>query len=215
MARPELAISEAGLVYRIRAPQDARRGVILTHGLGGDEGVMWVFESALPEDWIAAAPRGLFPAPDGGWGWTRAGKEHLSSASEFEEAIGELRGFLARMSRDAGVGEDAWVWMGFSQGAALAFASALAPGARPAGVVSLAGFLPEGADAEALSRLRQVPVYWGHGAQDDLVPIGRARRDVQTLRAASVDVTYCEAEVGHKLGVGCLRGLKTWLEARC
>jgi phospholipase/carboxylesterase len=187
--------------------------VILIHGLGGDERVMWVFESALPEGWIAVAPRGLFLAPDGGFGWTRAGKDHLSSASEFSEAIGELRGLLARVSRDVPAGEVPWVWMGFSQGAALAFASALAPGARPAGIVSLAGFLPEIADGEALSRLCQVPVYWGHGTQDDLVSIERARRDVQRLRAASVDVTFCEAEVGHKLGVDCLRGLKAWLEA--
>jgi predicted esterase len=46
------------------------------------------------------------------------------------------------------------------------------------------------------------------------VPVERARRDVEILRAASVDVAYCEAEVGHKLGIDCLHGLKTWLEAR-
>jgi hypothetical protein len=30
------------------------------------------------------------------------------------------------------------------------------------------------------------------------------------LREAGLDVTYCESDVGHKLGADCLRGLKAW-----
>ncbi|MGD8822778.1 MAG: hypothetical protein PVG63_06725, partial [Anaerolineales bacterium] len=57
-----------------------------------------------------------------------------------------------------------------------------------------------------------VPVYWGHGTEDELIPIEHARHDVERLRTAGVDVSFCEAEVGHKVGVECTRGLKTWFE---
>lgn len=215
MTEPALAISAAGLTYRIRAPETrARKGVLMLHGLGGDEGVMWVFQNVIPDDWIAVAPRGPFASPAGGWGWTRTGSEHLSPVAEFRDASREVRRFCAGLSRELDISKSAWVWMGFSQGAALAFAASLAPGTHSAAVVALAGFLPEGIQAADLARLARTPIYWGHGTQDEHVPVERARQDVARLRAASADVTFCEAEVGHKLGIECLRGLGGWLKAR-
>lgn len=211
MAETVRVIAESGLAYRMRRP--ARLDgppVLLLHGLGGDEDVMWVFESALPAGSLAVAPRALFPAKEGGWSWTRTSAEGLPSIADFEPALRAVDSLLAQLRASTGVGESAWVWMGFSQGAGLAFAGAGRSEWPIARVVSLAGFLPEDLGAH-LSRLQRVPVYWGHGTQDDQVPIERARRDVERLREAGVDVTYCEAEVGHKLGADCLRGLRGWL----
>lgn len=74
-------------------------------------------------------------------------------------------------------------------------------------IVSLAGFLPQG----DLENLNGIPVYWGHGISDPLVPIEKAREAVQTLKRAGADVLLCEAQVGHKVGLECTRGLKDWL----
>src|SRR3972149_7991963 len=57
---------------------------------------------------------------------------------------------------------------------------------------------------DSLARLASLPVYWGHGTQDDQVPVERARRDVARLRQAGVDVSYFEAGVGRKVGAGWL-----------
>ncbi len=214
MGEAEPAQPGDGLAYRILRPDaPAERGVILLHGLGGDENVMWVFRSVLPPGWAAVAPRGTFPAADGGRSWARTGKEHLASVQEFGESVRQLQALLPSLQPSLGVRAEAWVWMGFSQGAALAFVAALAPGAAPRAVVSLAGFLPDGLGGDDLGRLRGLPVYWGHGTKDDHVPVARARRDVARLREAGLDVTYCEAEVGHKLGADCLRGLNGWFAA--
>jgi phospholipase/carboxylesterase len=211
MVEPERAQIGGELVCRIRRPDDpAERGVILLHGLGGDENVMWVFGGVLPPAWAAVAPRAAFPATDGGWSWTQTGKEHLASVDELGESVGRVRGLLESLQAGLGVPQDGWVWVGFSQGAGLAFAAACAPGVRPRAVVSLAGFVPDGFEARAGARLAGLPVYWGHGTKDDQVPVERARRDVSRLREAGLDVTYCEADVGHKLGADCLRGLKEW-----
>jgi predicted esterase len=77
---------------------------------------------------------------------------------------------------------------------------------RPAGIIALAGFLPEG----DLSKLAGIPIYWGHGSRDEFVPVQRAEKDVQRLSSVNNDVEFCQADVGHKLGVECARGLKEW-----
>jgi phospholipase/carboxylesterase len=99
--------------------------------------------------------------------------------------------------------------MGFSQGAALAFAAAQG-GMKVAGIIALAGFVPYG----DLQGLENVPVFWGHGTHDELVPVERARKDVKRLLDGAAEVHFCEADVGHKLGIECTRGLKHWLRDR-
>ena len=44
--------------------------MILLHGLGGNEDVMWVLETALPPGGLVAAPRGTFPSVAGGYSWS-------------------------------------------------------------------------------------------------------------------------------------------------
>ena len=43
--------------------------IILLHGWTGDENSMLVFTSRLPENMLKIAPRGLYPASQGGYAW--------------------------------------------------------------------------------------------------------------------------------------------------
>jgi predicted esterase len=52
------------------------------------------------------------------------------------------------------------------------------------------------------------PFFVVHGTKDQMVTIERARSSVEILEQAGAQVTYCEDEVGHKVSVTCLRGLK-------
>jgi predicted esterase len=97
--------------------------------------------------------------------------------------------------------------MGFSNGTAMSFAAAMTPiSPPPAGIIAISGHLPEG----DLSLLKGIPVYWGHGIRDAFIPIDTARSDAERLRQEAVPVTYCEADVGHKLGAECLNNLRSW-----
>ncbi len=205
----------AGLAYRLRrGGEPAGAPILMLHGLGGDEDVMWAFEDALPSGSIVVAARGLCVAPEGGYSWTRRTRDGFPSRAEFEPAALALRDLLFRLGNELGVGPSQWVWIGFSQGAGVAFAAAAHAAEPPAGVASLAGFVPEGLGSGQLAKLKPVPIYWGHGLRDREVPIDRARRDMQRLREAGAEVTACESGVGHKLGVECLRGLSAWLARR-
>ena len=98
------------------------------------------------------------------------------------------------------------VLAGFSQGAALALSATALGILQPDAVVALAGILPLG----DLTGLHSVPIFWAHGKRDLVVPVERARRDIERLRQAGASLTYCEADVGHKLGAECFRGLRQW-----
>jgi predicted esterase len=99
--------------------------------------------------------------------------------------------------------------MGFSQGAALAFSAAADKRISPKAVVAAAAFLPEG----DFSDLEGIPVFWGHGSRDEWISIERARQGFLQLQHSGASVHFCETDVGHKMGVECLGGLRTWLQA--
>ena len=54
------------------------------------------------------------------------------------------------------------------------------------------------------------PFFVAHGTQDKLVPVERARASIELLEQAGAQVTFCEAEVGHKVSLECLHGLEAF-----
>ena len=101
--------------------------------------------------------------------------------------------------------------MGFSQGAALSnVLTCLHPQrVRRAGI--LAGFMPSGMEGIISQKpLAGKSVFVSHGTQDNMVPIDRARASMSLLEQAGADITYCEAEVGHKVSADCLHGLENF-----
>jgi phospholipase/carboxylesterase len=101
--------------------------------------------------------------------------------------------------------------IGFSQGAALANTLALLNPERIGRVGVLAGFVPRGAESLVRERpLAGKSFFVAHGSLDELVRVEYARLSVELLEAAGANVTFCEEEVGHKIGAGCLRGLESF-----
>ncbi len=196
----------AGLESRWREADDPRAPlVVLLHGLMGDEDVMWIFEPAFPPSAYLLALRAPFAFPGGGYSWVDP--EHgpmpdIPAFADAAQAIAEA----ARCRHSAADADRSLVLAGFSQGAALALSAVALDRLRPAAVVALAGILPHG----DLAGLHSVPIFWAHGKRDEVVPVDRARRDVERLRRAGASLTYCEADVGHKLGAECFKGLQQW-----
>ncbi len=191
--------------------------ILLLHGWTGDENVMWVFASRLPKGALMIAPRGLYPAPDGGYSWQPHRQDAWPSVAGFRPAVDALAGLLDRL--EAGLpgilaaGYHRPSLVGFSQGAALAYTFALAHPQRVERLAGLAGFLPEGTERLVENRpLEGKAVFVAHGAQDTRVPVERARRSVELLQKAGAQVIYCEEDVGHKLSVGCFRGLEEFFK---
>jgi phospholipase/carboxylesterase len=195
---------DGGLTYRYRRGEAYRPAVVMLHGLGGDENVTWVLETALPSGWPILAPRAPFQFNGEGYSWVDRAVSGWPDMEDFRPAAARL----AALVTSAGWEASRLILLGFSQGAALAMACAILGIIRPAAVIMAAGFIGQG-DVRGISEL---PVFWGHGEKDEQVPISRARSDCRRLQQAGARVEFCSADVGHKLGLDCLRGLRTWLE---
>jgi predicted esterase len=205
--RRKIQTSVGELTFGIRLKEDDMHPpVILLHGWTGDERSMWVLSSAFPSKGLIVAPRGIVDTPGGqGYGWANPEKAGEGSWRDFKFSVIAVSELADQLGREFSLDRPEFVLMGFSQGAALAFAVARA-GFRPAGVVALAAYLPKG-DFNALEGL---PIYWGHGTRDETVPVAQARQDREELIQAGAEISYCEADVGHKVGVECMREVDRW-----
>jgi len=198
-----------GVPYRLKVnASGANLAVLMLHGWSGDENVMWILETVLPPARLIAAPRGLYPLKTGGYQWSQGPGSLKSTMLDFQSAVDAVRAVVDELVQCDQLALDRLILMGFSQGAALSFSLASIGTFRPLGLICLAGFVPQG----RVDSLRELPVFWGHGNQDELVPVERAHRDLDRLTSAGVEVSYCEADVGHRLGIECTRGLKSWIE---
>ena len=213
----------AHLVYRVRPGLINSPLIIMIHGLGGDENVMWIFERALPDQATVIAPRApLWIEPgtphaeeaSGGYSWFRPAPLPRPDRSTLAQAIGALQKFIAAPIEKYSADPNQVYLLGFSQGAALCYALSLALPDQIAGVIALAGFLPEGDDL-ALNQTSKLPKHGYlilHGLEDERVPIRyarKARSDLQSIRAA---VDYHEYPIGHKISPQGMKDIEAWLK---
>lgn len=203
-----------GWTIRWRQPEGAGPFpvILLLHGWTGDEDAMWVFAPRLPENSLLIAPRAPHTTPMGGYGWHPHWAKAWPWVDDFRPAVTALDEILLEeLFPQADFSQLSLV--GFSQGAALAFTFALLNPGRVHAVAGLAGFLPDGAGSLAVGQpLLDLPVYMAHGAQDELVPIARARQAQRILQQAGAYVSFCEDDVGHKLSAACFRNLEIFFE---
>ncbi len=104
---------------------------------------------------------------------------------------------------------------GWSQGAMVAYAAALAHGrSRPAALLALGGNyedLEHGGHWRPDLGRPLPPVFIGHGAADEVCPVEQARRTAARLEAAGGDVVYRESAVGHVIGQDSMPELRAFV----
>lgn len=209
-----------GWTMRVReATQAPARFMLLLHGWTGDENSMWVFTRKFPEDLWIAAPRAPYVSQRGGYTWrpvdsARNSDRGLPSFSDLKPAAEDLIRLVDTFSASIGVDTNQFEVAGFSQGGALTNVLALLYPQRIRRAAVLAGFMPSGVD-DLLERrvLAGKQFFVAHGRQDERVPFERARESIELLEKGGAQVTFCEAEVGHKVSADCLRALEAFFKA--
>ena len=202
--------------------------IVWLHGLGADG---HDFAPIVPElvrpDWPGV--RFVFPhAPvravtiNGGmrmraWYDLRDLELHTRADEDgVRESMAQVEALLAREA-ERGVPASRVVLAGFSQGGAIALATALRREASLAGVLALSTYLPLGSHttAEATAAGKRTPVFMGHGVIDPVVRFewGTASRD--GLLKLGVPVEW-HAYQGLQHGVHPqeIRDIGAWLAAR-
>ncbi len=192
------------------------RLLVLVHGLTGDENSMWMLVRNLSPQYAILAPRGLFPANEGGYTWRKKGnveQNGFPSDSDLIPAAEELIHFIGEWRQSSGIEASQVDLIGFSQGAAMVYLLTLLFPDRIRKLAALSGFLPEGEATSSKERgLAGKEIFVAHGRRDEMVPVDRARRDVALLKEMGARVTYCESDAGHKVSRECLLAVETFFK---
>lgn len=189
--------------------------VVMIHGHLGSEDVMWIFRQTLPQDWLVVAPRAIVAEGDGRYSWHPRQQDEWPTLTAFDTAVAILEQFMNKLPALYDADPHQIYLMGFSQGAAVAFALAISTPEKVQGIASLVGFMPLGVDeAIETARLTDLPVFMAVGKADERIPLEIARECGKAVRAAGAYLDYHEYETGHKLNGAGMRQLKSWWAER-
>jgi phospholipase/carboxylesterase len=206
--------TENGWTVRVKPPssQDQKpRDMILIHGLQGNEDVMWIFSGSIPPTYWLLAPRGPIETGEG-FSWVKTSNQ-WPTLMDFAPSSASLMIGLDQLLSKLGLSEAKVDVMGFSQGAAMAYALAAFYPSKINRLFALAGFLPnEDQMPGRYTALANKAVYMAHGTRDDTVPISMAEEAAQILESVGANVSFCASDTGHKLSPSCLRGLESFLQ---
>lgn len=208
---------DTGLIHRVAEPdkEGPHPTVIMLHGRGGNEDVMWIFARALPSKWLIVAPRGIKDDPEGDYAWHPRQRDEWPSLAQFGEAVDAVTDFIETLPKQYDADPDRIYLMGFSQGAATAYATAMRHPGLVQGIAGLVGFVPvECGAAKETEALGGLPILMIVGKEDPLIPYSRSERCAETLEATGADLTYKEYESGHRLNTQAMRDLKAWWQER-
>lgn len=204
-----------GWVLRCQSPTDQKRNprfMLLLHGRTGNENAMWVFTHNFPASYWLIAPRA--PLESGsGYSWI-GNTDAWPDLIEFSVPASSLMKAIDQWIARTGIPQPAIDVMGFSQGAAMAFALSAFYPERIRRVIALSGYMPlDNTYPGRYRALTNTSVFIAHGTKDTIVPMSMAEEAGQILSEVGARVTFCKSNTGHKLGVSCLRGLETFLQA--
>lgn len=105
---------------------------------------------------------------------------------------------------------------GFSQGGAIALAAGVRHSGKLAGIVALSTYLPLGPStaAERSAANVDVPIFFGHGSFDPVVPqaLGTSSRD--ELAKLGYDVAWHSYPMAHQVCAEEIDDLRAWIGAR-
>lgn len=221
---------ELELIEGVSGGPDAQpvASLIVLHGLGADGNDFVPVAQAL--DLSAIGPmRFVFPsAPvrpvtiNGGYpmrAWYDIfppGADPVGPRREDEAGLrasmAQVQGLIDReVAR--GVPASRVVLMGFSQGCAMTLLAGLRAPERLAGLVALSGYLPlpETTAAERSPASASVPIFMGHGSQDEVVVPARGEAARDALQALGHAVDWHSYPMGHSVCPEEVDDLNRWL----
>ena len=196
--------------------------IIWLHGLGADG---HDFEPIVPELSLPLATRFVFPhapmravtinqgAVMRAWYDVRGvGGERREDADGVRASADRIEALLAR-EKARGIPAGRIVLAGFSQGGAMALHTGLRHAERLAGVLALSCFLPlaDSLATEASAANRDVPIFFGHGIHDPLIPLARGRRAHDILVELGWQVAWHEYPMPHSVCAEEVSDIASWL----
>ena len=221
---PSGPVPTLSLVHLARPPSGAHGSgqpplLILLHGVGSNERDLFGFAPLLdPRFQVLSVRAPLVRGPDSfAWFDVRFLPEGFAINPEHLRASRERIVQFASEAVAAYAADPARVYLlGFSQGAIMSLATALASPAPLAGIAPLSGRVPPEVrpDIAPASELAGLPILLVHGRSDAVIPLRFAHEARDLLVTLPVALTYREYDMGHEINERALSETLHWLSAR-
>lgn len=190
--------------------------LILLHGVGSNERILFPLAQALPAHLHVVSARAPLTLGADAYGFyeVRFTPQGPVLDAEQERRSRELLArFIAEQQGVHGVPAERTVLLGFSQGAIMASSILLTRPQLVGGIAMLSGRIlaeasPEQAPAQALAGRH---VFIGHGRQDTVLPVQGARKARELFEALPVALDYHEYDAGHAISPQAQADLAVWL----
>jgi predicted esterase len=185
--------------YLLETPADPEGCPLVVgfHGYGENADLHLEQLRRLPgaSRWVLCAVQALHPfynrAGEVIASWmTREQREHA-----IEDNIRYAASVVAEVKRELPVSQRL-AYLGFSQGASMAYRAAAGSGHPSLGVVVLGGDVPPELESRDLSHFP--PVLLGRGSSEEWYDAAKMEHDVELLRKKGVDIRPCVFEGGHE-----------------
>jgi phospholipase/carboxylesterase len=214
------------LIHHITsAPQqsggDAKPPVLIVmHGYGADENDLMPVARSVDPRFLIISLQGPIVLDWGGYAWYHlvqtAGGIHPDDHSRHDSErliVGSLRGIIDDASGDP----TRVTLLGFSQGAAMAFALMTSHklhdyGITIKGVIAMSGYIPRDIlDEIQIRDFAAVPFFLSHGDHDDLIPPIAMQEAERLLAARNAPIESHRYPIGHGISDETLSDLKAWV----
>ena len=192
------------------ADQADRPLLIIMHGYGSHEGDLFSLAPHLPLEPVIAALRAPLPVGDG-WAWfpiSEPGSPDQATVTAAVNAVLDWLDALPQQPPTIGL-------LGFSQGGAMALELLRAAPARFSFAVNLSGFIatgPQISDAELAEQ--PLPVFWGRGTADGVIPPSAIERTQAWLPGHSTLTERIYEGLPHSISQAELGDVVNFLNAR-
>jgi len=195
-----------GWHFRVRYPTQnisKARPMLLIHGYQGNENVMWILTKPIHNNFLMIAPRAPIEVSDNQYIWHEIAPQ-WPDISIYQDLTLQLLARTDKLLVSFGINLKTYDVMGFSQGAVMAYSLAFLQPERINRVAAIAGFIPYSWQTQLnFKNVKNKSFFIAHGTQDEIIPIKKAHQAAGWLLENGSNVTFCEAEIGHKISANC------------
>lgn len=196
------------------AAGDPEGALVLFHGRGTSEHDLYPLLDALDPQrrLLGATPRGPLVLPPGGAHWYVVREIGYPDRETFMTSYELAAAWLDGLAEETGIPMSRTIIGGFSQGAVMSWALGLGRGRpRPAGIITLSGFIPTVDGFEIDLSAPRPPVAIGHGTYDPVISVEFGRQAEKLLEEAGADVLYRETPIPHTVDPSFIAELQPWV----
>jgi phospholipase/carboxylesterase len=186
--------------------------LVLLHGRGADEEDLFALAPAIDSRFAVASVRAPLPTDEGGFTWSESRTPGRYVGESLRAALTWIQTRLDGLTSARPEPQCVYL-LGFSAGMAMASALILDQPARYAGAILLSGTLPFETDLSmSKNRLAGVPIFYGHGSFDRVIPAELVTRSVKYLRESSgAQLETRSYPIAHEISDAEVDDINTWL----